>query len=76
MYFIVSAASPVMLNSSPLRSSHKISSSTALNTQNPSPTPCSIQNDASLKCNKRLPIINPLVTLPTWPSEHICLKIK
>lgn len=65
--FIVSAASPVMLNASPLRSSHKISSTTALNT--PSPTPCSIQNDTSLKQKKYLPIINPLVTLPTWPSE-------
>lgn len=58
-----------MLNASPLRSSHRISSSTALNTRNPSPIPFSIQNDSSLKRNKRLPIINPLVTLPTWPSK-------
>ncbi|VVC34305.1 Hypothetical protein CINCED_3A011770 [Cinara cedri] len=64
----LSAASPVMLNASPLRTSHKISSTTALNTRNPSPTPCSIQNDTSLKHKKYLPIINPLVTLPTWPN--------
>lgn len=62
-----------MLSASPLRSSHRISSSTALNTRNFSPTPCSIQNDASLKHNKQLPIINPLVTLPTWPSKKFYL---
>jgi len=57
-----------------MRSSHRISSSTALNTRNPSPTPCSIQNDTTLKHNKRLPIINPLVTLPTWPSNYLNYK--
>ncbi|KAF0760760.1 diacylglycerol kinase eta-like [Aphis craccivora] len=64
----LSAASPIMLNASPLRSSHRISSSTALNNRNPSPTPCSVQNYTSFKRNKHLPIINPLVTLPTWPN--------
>lgn len=63
-----------MLSASPLRSSHKISSSTALNSRNHSPTPCSLQNEQSLKHNKRLPIINPLVTLPTWPSKYNRIK--
>ncbi|XP_050419920.1 diacylglycerol kinase eta isoform X2 [Adelges cooleyi] len=64
----LSAASPVMLSASPLRSSHRISSSTALHTRNPSPTPCSSQNETTLKQGKQLPIINPLVTLPSWPN--------
>jgi hypothetical protein len=64
-----------MLNASPLRSSHRISSSSALNNRNPSPTPCSVQNYTSFKRNKHLPIINPLVTLPTWPSKKNDFKI-
>ncbi|XP_050541600.1 diacylglycerol kinase eta-like isoform X2 [Daktulosphaira vitifoliae] len=64
----LSAASPIMLNASPLRSSHKISSSTALHTRNTSPTLFSTFKESSLKSGKTLPIINPLVTLPTWPN--------
>jgi len=64
-----------MLNASPLRSSHRISSSTALNNRNHSPTPCSVHNYTSLKRNKHLPIINPLVTLPTWPSKKKYYKM-
>lgn len=64
-----------MLNASPLRASHRISSSTALNNRNHSPTPCSVQNYTSLKRNKHLPIINPLVTLPTWPSKKKIIKM-